>query len=381
MTKHKKLDEAHNRVCMAEKKLAKNTNPSQTEHCEKMVLRNMELRENLRSECERIERGEAAGLTVEEAYAKTKGLAEKMLARGASCYRNDERLRLKYPEAVGPNGTWDTTKLNKKDRESQVSTSNWFKNAHSKLVTSFPDLLEAMEGDPNYHFASKTLVSTFHSLGCYTAGSCWLWPMRPDIQMQFSNPDPITWPCAPQPEQSPPLAGYQAQPDQSSAQHHQEAQPMEIDFPGISEAYRLVDQAGNPGSQSGKTQQPEEPQGQEQNHDTEMTEPVELTDEELETELKVLIAALEDTPVQAPPEERLEEWQTDETNIDPSLRILAEATARGFSREATSTGDQTTAPSEGHEKAQINYDELVKDVGGRTFTDAEMFDCATNPGC
>lgn len=291
-----------------------------------------------------------ATLTVQEAYQKTKQLSKKLSERLSSVAKNGDKLSNKYPGIIGPDGVLDRKRLNKEDRESLDSTLNWYNHYHRKLTESFSDLFLALERVPNGgNTAAATLVATFHDLGCYQAGARWLWPGRPDLQMQHSNPEDYPLPLRSEAEPPLPQAGYQAQPEKSWAQHYQEVQPAGIDLTPFLpqenlEAHGWFDQAWNSGAQVAQNQQLEEAQWQEQNHDTEMTEPDALKEGELDAEHD---SDPEETPFQAPVEERPEASHSDASNIDPSLRTTRAPI--NVDQEAAPAGDQSTAPPEEHE--------------------------------
>ncbi|KAK7710280.1 hypothetical protein SLS64_005865 [Diaporthe eres] len=197
--RYEMLQTVDDRVDTAEKKLAKNNKPSRTVHLQNILLRNMQEREDLWTQCQRLELGVVAvELPIPEAEAKTKRLHQSWVDGSARLQARQASLRTEHPHAVGNDGEIDLKRLGVKDRQGLQTMINWLQHKWLALCDSFWTMRDA------HHRAYGTLreaavlyASRIHALGCYEGWSLWRFPgdspQNIGFRKRFSNPDPSTW--------------------------------------------------------------------------------------------------------------------------------------------------------------------------------------------
>ncbi|KAI3392514.1 hypothetical protein diail_5555 [Diaporthe ilicicola] len=350
--KHEDLYKAHTRVVGAEQKLAANTDPAKTAHFQNMVLRNMQKREGLRIQCERIELGlNAVEITVEEAKQQTEELFSKYIDRLCSVSSTDLDLSTKYSGCVAPDGVLHRSGMDKKDGDSLTSTRNWLTNARTALIDSFSNLYCAMEAENPHQENGMALLMFFHHIGCYEEGSIWLFPQNPQLRAQYSITGAGNWSDGHkyQIEQSAQQAMLTAQPGHFSVQPHQalllDEGPDELEGQANPDAQKGIEQPWNSGCspEDTKNQQTELVQPQDGGDDAAMADtmnvPHQIKDQEIGAES-------EDFDF---PDIKLDEFAEqirDGENILQQLLHSTEAGPSGDHEQQGATSGQAAPPEE-----------------------------------
>lgn len=202
--KFERLQTVDGRVDLAKRKLDENNEKSKVEHLQDMLLRNMEEREDVWTQCERLKQGLIAiprELPDAEKEAKRTHEAWK-----ESCQRVSEReaeLMQANVRAVQDDNSEAGKKRKKWERESLQSTVNWKKNKWFALEDALESLSSALfekyggNCDGAHGDSIVQAWSHVHRLGICEAYSHFMFPGDSEINVwqrqNFSNPDPATW--------------------------------------------------------------------------------------------------------------------------------------------------------------------------------------------
>ncbi|KKY31847.1 hypothetical protein UCDDA912_g08136 [Diaporthe ampelina] len=230
-TRYLDLQQADENVNKADKKLAKNNDPSKTMHFQAMLLRNMTTRDKLWTECQRLEQGMAAvELSVEEAGSQAQKSHQSWTEMCDRLTARETSLKAENPFAVNEDGSIDLKLLGKESSGLQTMR-NWRQHHWKELKDSFTALWNAMEVRYGADQDSSILrLQYVHALGCYPGFAQWLWPDDSQeavyCRQQYSDPDPSTWyPVQP------------VQPAQDEMQHHEQEQPENGQQPEQAQGY------------------------------------------------------------------------------------------------------------------------------------------------
>lgn len=250
-----RLQTVDQRVTIAERKLDKNKDkPSFVPHLQNILIRNMQEREDLWTQCQRVESGLIA---IELPLPEAEALAVKMhKAWKDERVRYDAKvasLKADNQQAIDDNGGLDNQRLDIKDRQGLQTMSNWSENRWSLLCDSLDTLTYAFHAFHLIYEATmetdKAFLMHLHKLGIYEGWSRQRYggdsQHMIEQRRRFSDPDPTTWGLE-----------YEDQPPPVQEQPNNEAIGSSSD-PGHADAPHEID------PDYPEEQQPEQPQGQE----------------------------------------------------------------------------------------------------------------------
>lgn len=195
-----RLQTVDQRVTIAERKLAKNKDkPSCVPHLQNILIRNMQEREDLWTQCQRVEHGLVA---IELPLPEAEALAARMHKSWKDeCGRYDakvKKLKADNQQAIDDNGALDIRRLGIKDRQGVQTMCNWIENRWSLLCDSFDTLKYAcnLGNEPSLE-DFKAFLTRIHKLEIYKGWSeYWFRGESQDIidrRRRLSDPDPATW--------------------------------------------------------------------------------------------------------------------------------------------------------------------------------------------
>lgn len=195
-----RLQTVDQRVTIAERKLDKNKDkPSCVPHLQNILLRNMQEREDLWTQCQRVQQGLVAiELPLPEAVALAAKMHKSWRDERNRYDAKVESLKADNQQAIDDNGALDIRRLGIKDRQGVQTMCNWIENRWSLLCDSLDSLRYAFnlinEFTPE---ASKAFLTRIHELGIYEGWSKHQFSGESQHMIEqrrrFSDPDPTTW--------------------------------------------------------------------------------------------------------------------------------------------------------------------------------------------